>query len=74
MWHHASITANIVWDDVLWHAVAVWVDEGTQERISLERSGRVPLPPDGGPVEALAAVTAAMRRETDPSTPWRLRA
>lgn len=61
MWSHAHLHLTFVWEEVDYHATLVWVDEADQERATLEKSGRVPLPSDGSPETAFLVVAAALR-------------
>lgn len=61
MWTHVSLQAHIVWEDVLWQAILIWEEDDPESRVTLEKSGRVPLPADGGPEDALSAAVAACR-------------
>ena len=65
MWTHVSLNAHIVWEEVLWEARLIWQDGPDAEPIVLEKSGRVPLPADGGPEQAIAAAAAGLLRATD---------
>jgi hypothetical protein len=67
MWTHATLTVNIVWEEVLWHARAIWQDSLEEPPIVLEKSGRVALPADGSPAAALQAAAQAMVRASDES-------
>lgn len=62
MWTSASVTCAIVWDEVLWHAAATWVDDDGAEPVTMVKSGRAPLNGVEGPDEALAAAVRALQR------------
>jgi hypothetical protein len=61
MWTHVSLNLDIVWEDVLWRALAIWQEDEHSEPVVLEKGGRVPLPADGGPDEALYAAVRALQ-------------
>jgi hypothetical protein len=61
MWTSASVTCTIVWDEVLWHAAATWVDDDASPPVTMVKSGRAPLGDGDGPDEALAAAVRALQ-------------
>lgn len=71
MWTRVFIRAEIVWEDVIYHAHAIWHEEGADEPVVLEKDGRCPLPDGGGPDEALYAAVHHMqgRPYHEPGTP-----
>lgn len=70
MWVSVSLQAVIVWEEVEWRATAVWQDTPDGEHVVMEKRGRVPLPPDGGPDEALVAAAAALVAGRVGPRPW----
>jgi len=70
MWTHVSLNAEIVWEDVLWRAVALWQDSDTDEPIVMEKSGRVALGADATPEAALYRAVLAMQSAPAARGPW----
>lgn len=64
VWDHVSLNIDIVWQDALWRSTAVFIEEEGAEPIVLQKAGRVPLPGDSGPDEALIAVLRALVAST----------
>lgn len=65
MWTHISVNAHVVWDDALWTLTALWQDDPEQQPVALERSGRVPLGGDDGPLHVMTQILAALSRPGD---------
>lgn len=59
MFTHAQLTIDIVWDDVLWRAIAWYLDDEGGEPVLVEKSGRLPGAMDMTIGQALAAAGAA---------------
>lgn len=70
MWTHVSLNAEIVWDDVLWRAVALWQDDDAAEPVVMEKSGRVPVGADATPEAALYRAALAMQSATAVRAAW----
>jgi hypothetical protein len=62
MWTSASVTCTIVWDEVLWHAAATWLDDDGSQPVTMVKSGRASLGDGDGPDEALLAAVRALQR------------
>lgn len=62
MFTQVVLTINVVWDDALWHARALWQESPDAETVVMKKSGRVPLTGDVGPDEAIAACARAITR------------
>lgn len=61
MWISVHLECHVVWDDVLWRCTAIWQDEDGSEPVVLEKHGRCPSDPDGGPDAVLAAAASALK-------------
>jgi hypothetical protein len=70
MWTHVSLNLTLVWEEVLYTALAIWQDDLEADQVVMRKSGRVALPADGGPDEALAAVVADLAAAKAHPNPW----
>lgn len=47
MWTHISVNCDVVWESVLWRAVAIWDDgDGSNQVTTLERCGQAQISAD----------------------------
>lgn len=68
MWSHAHVNLIFVWEECYWTARLIWVEDGSEEPIILEKGGRVPLGTDGSPSEALAKISRRLYTAPPPAT------
>jgi len=63
MWTSISLNCHQVWDQVMWSATAIWVQDDVSEPIVLTKSGVVPVGDNEQPATLLKAAVAALERE-----------
>ena len=57
---HVTLSAHLVWDEVLWQVVAIYQDSADGEPVALHRSGRASAAGQDAPQAVLAAAVRAL--------------